>query len=80
MVCVEYVPPIDLCLECYSSRAELGQHKHTMGTDSWIMVTFHLSVMIGLQRKMVQLLDGLKQFGHGNWNDVSRYVRANCWL
>jgi len=25
---------------------------------------------------MGQLLDGLEQFGHGNWNDVSRYVET----
>ena len=25
-------------------------------------------------KELVQLLDGLEQFGYGNWNDVSRYT------
>ena len=27
-------------------------------------------------KEFVQLLDGLEQFGYGNWNDVSRYVET----
>ena len=29
-------------------------------------------------KEFVQLLDGLEQFGYGNWNDVSRYEFPIC--
>ena len=28
-------------------------------------------------KELVKLLDGLEQFGYGNWNDVSKYVASN---
>ena len=80
VVCVECVPPIDLCLECISSRAELGQHKAYHGYRLLDNGDFSPLGNDWTAKELVQLLDGLEQFGHGNWNDVSRYVRANYWL
>jgi len=76
VVCVECVPPIDLCLECFSSRAELGQHKAYHGYRLLDNGDFSPLGNDWTAKELVQLLDGLEQFGHGNWNDVSRYVET----
>jgi len=76
VVCVECVPAIDLCLECFSSRAELGQHKAYHGYRLLDNGDFSPLGNDWTAKELVQLLDGLEQFGHGNWNDVSRYVET----
>jgi len=76
VVCVECVPPIDLCLECFSSRAELGQHKAYHSYKLLDNGDFSPLGNDWTAKELVQLLDGLEQFGHGNWNDVSRYVET----
>lgn len=76
VVCVECVPSIDLCLECFSSRAEIGQHKSYHGYKLLDNGDFSPLGNDWTAKELVQLLDGLEQFGHGNWNDVSRYVET----
>jgi len=76
VVCVECVPAIDLCLDCFSSRAEIGQHKSYHGYRLLDNGDFSPLGNDWSAKELVQLLDGLEQFGHGNWNDVSRYVET----
>jgi len=76
VVCVECVPPIDLCLDCFSSRAELGHHKSYHSYRLLDNGDFSPLGNDWTAKELVQLLDGLEQFGHGNWNDVSRYVET----
>jgi len=76
VVCIECVPSIDLCLECFSSKAEIGQHKAYHGYRLHDNGDFSPLGNDWSAKELVQLLDGLEQFGHGNWNDVSRYVET----
>jgi len=74
-VCVE-CPGIDLCVECLAGRVELGQHR---ATHKYRLVDnggLHLLGSNWTCKELVQLLDGIEQFGHGNWADVSRYVAS----
>lgn len=63
-----------MCAECFASRVEVGNHK------SYHPYRFADTVMIPLlsdtwsPTELSQLLEGLEQFGYGNWNDVSRFV------
>jgi len=74
--CTECFPAIDLCLECFSSRAEVGHHKCFHGYRLLDNGDFSPLGNEWTAKELVQLLDGLEQFGHGNWNDVSRYVET----
>jgi len=74
--CIECVPVIDLCLECFSSRAEIGSHKCYHAYRLLDNGDFSPLGNEWTAKELVQLLDGLEQFGHGNWNDVSRYVET----
>jgi len=75
VICAECVPVVDLCLECFAAKVEIGQHRSTHAyrlADNGDLVC-PLSEEWSA-RELVQLLEGLEQFGHGNWNDVARYV------
>jgi len=74
-VCAE-CPGVDLCVECLASRVELGQHR---ATHKYRLVDNGGLQLLGSNwtcKELVQLLDGIEQFGHGNWVDVSRYVAS----
>lgn len=74
--CAECPGGLELCLECLASRAELGQHRNS---HKYRLVDNGGLLLLGSSwtaRELVQLLDGLEQFGHGNWNDVARYVET----
>jgi len=74
--CVECPAGLELCLECLASRVELGQHK---AAHKYRLVDNGGLQLLGSSwtcKELVQLLDGLEQFGHGNWSDVARYVET----
>jgi len=77
VVCAECVPVVDLCLDCYASRVEIGQHKNSHSyrlADNGDLIRPLDDDWSG--KELIQLLEGLEQFGHGNWNDVARYVET----
>jgi len=74
--CAECPGGLELCLECLASRVELGTHR---ATHKYRLVDNGGLLLLGstwTAKELVQLLDGLEQFGHGNWNDVARYVET----
>ncbi|XP_063235227.1 transcriptional adapter 2B [Bacillus rossius redtenbacheri] len=68
----------DLCLQCFSSGAEIGQHKNTHAYQ------FMHSEPIGVgqarggwsAREELHLLDAIEQFGFGNWEDISQHIET----
>lgn len=74
--CAECPGGLELCLECLASKVELGAHR---SSHKYRLVDNGGLLLLGSSwtaRELVQLLDGLEQFGHGNWNDVARYVET----
>jgi len=67
---------LQLCPECFSSRVEVGPHKCYHGYKFMDNGDFSPLGNSWSAKEFVQLLDGLEQFGYGNWNDVSRYVET----
>jgi len=67
---------LHLCPDCFSSRVEVGQHKAHHGYKFMDNGDFSPLSNSWSAKEFVQLLDGLEQFGYGNWNDVSRYVET----
>lgn len=74
--CAECPAGLELCLECLASRVELGFHKANHNYRLVDNGGLELLDSSWAARELVQLLDGLEQFGHGNWADVARYVET----
>jgi len=75
VICTECTPNLDFCLTCFSSGVIVGQHRanHPYRFEEECPG----SKMLGgewNQDELVQLLEGLEQFGYGNWTDVACYV------
>ena len=68
------VSGLDLCPECFSSGVEVGQHRPHHGYKFMDNGDFSPLNNNWSAKELVQLMDGLEQFGYGNWNDVSRFV------
>lgn len=65
---------LPFCPDCFSSGVEVGQHKSHHGYKFVDNGDFSPLGNDWSAKEFVKLLDGLEQFGYGNWNDVSRYV------
>merc|ERR1719347_41446 len=74
--CVECKPVVTLCPDCFAAGVEVGQHKSYHGYKFMDNGDFSPLSNSWSAKEFVQLLDGLEQFGYGNWNDVSRYVET----
>lgn len=64
------------CPECFAAGVEVGGHKAHHGYRFMDNGDFSPLNNNWSAKELVQLLDGLEQFGYGNWNDVSRYVKS----
>ena len=71
--CLE-CPGVNLCPECFAARVEVGQHRPYHGYKFMDNGDFSPLNNNWSAKELVQLMDGLEQFGYGNWNDVSRFV------
>lgn len=67
---------LDLCLECFASQVEVGSHKNDHAYRFFDHGDFSPLNNDWSAKENLQLLDGLEQFGYGNWNDISRYVET----
>lgn len=73
-VCVDF----DICLQCFSTGAEIGSHK----SDHAYRFIDHCSVSIfggksnWSGREELQLLDAIEEYGLGNWEDISKYIQT----
>ncbi|XP_034941248.1 transcriptional adapter 2B isoform X2 [Chelonus insularis] len=76
--CVE-CPYFDLCLQCFSAGAEIGQHKNDHSyqfMDSGTISIFNGSRGNWTAREHLRLLDAIEQFGFGNWEDISKHIET----
>ncbi|XP_060582082.1 transcriptional adapter 2-beta-like isoform X2 [Ruditapes philippinarum] len=75
--CIE-CPDIDLCLQCFSLGAEVGNHKrdhqYNISTGP-IIGAFNCEVPWTLAEETM-LLDAVEQYGFGNWEDVANHVES----
>ncbi|XP_043271505.1 transcriptional adapter 2B [Venturia canescens] len=73
--CVE-CQDFDLCLQCFSAGAEIGQHRNDHPYQ--FMDSGTISIFNGrgnwTAREHVRLLDAIEQFGFGNWEDISKHI------
>jgi len=74
--CVECKPVVTLCPDCFAARVEVGNHKAHHAYRLMDNGGFSPLNNDWTAKELIQLLDGLEQFGYGNWNDVSRYVSS----
>lgn len=72
--CVDF----DICLQCFSSGAEIGPHKN----DHSYSLVDHCAVSLfggkgnWTGREELQLLDAMELFGFENWDCVSRHMKT----
>ncbi|EZA47770.1 transcriptional adapter 2B isoform X2 [Ooceraea biroi] len=75
--CIE-CPEFDLCLQCFSAGAEIGQHKNDHAYK--FMDSGTISIFNGrgnwTAREQLRLLDAIEQFGFGNWEDISKHIET----
>jgi len=74
VVCVECEPNLYICLDCFAGSVLVGGHKASHQYRFEENETFPIMSGNWSSKELFQLLEGLEQFGYGNWNDVSRYV------
>ncbi|XP_024880199.1 transcriptional adapter 2B isoform X1 [Temnothorax curvispinosus] len=75
--CIE-CSEFDLCLQCFSAGAEIGQHKNNHAYQ--FMDSGTISIFNGrgnwTAREQLRLLDAIEQFGFGNWEDISKHIET----
>ncbi|XP_012544448.1 transcriptional adapter 2B isoform X1 [Bombyx mandarina] len=72
--CVDF----DICLQCFSLGAEIGQHKNDHSyqfVDSGAFGIF-LGRSSWSANEEVRLLDAIEQFGFGNWEDIAKHIET----
>ena len=72
--CEECPTDVLLCLECFSSGVEIGQHKRHHSYSFYDPGSFHLFTSEWCAADELQLLDALEEFGYGDWVQCTRYL------
>ncbi|XP_061769795.1 transcriptional adapter 2-beta [Nerophis ophidion] len=74
-------PDIELCPECFSAGAEIGNHRRWHGyqqVDGGRFSLWGAEAEGGwTSREEQSLLDAIEQYGFGNWEDMAAHVGAN---
>uniref|UniRef100_A0A3Q3F690 Transcriptional adapter n=1 Tax=Labrus bergylta TaxID=56723 RepID=A0A3Q3F690_9LABR len=74
-------PDIELCPECFSAGAELGNHRRWHGYQQVDGGRFSLwgpeAEGGWTSREEQSLLDAIEQYGFGNWEDMAAHVGAS---
>lgn len=72
--CVDF----DICLQCFSLGAEIGQHKNDHSYQ--FMDSGAFGIFLGRSswsaNEQVRLLDAIEQFGFGNWGDIAKHIET----
>ncbi|XP_043918748.1 transcriptional adapter 2-beta [Protopterus annectens] len=72
---------IELCTECFSAGAEIGNHRRWHGyqlVDGGRFTLWGLEAEGGWTSREEQLLlDAIEQYGFGNWEDMAAHVGAS---
>ncbi|XP_065058463.1 transcriptional adapter 2-beta-like [Rhopilema esculentum] len=64
----------DLCLQCFSSGSEMGDHKKDHGYQIFDNGTFPVLSEDWTAEEEILLLDGVEQHGYGNWDDIADHI------
>uniref|UniRef100_A0A1A8MJV6 Transcriptional adapter n=1 Tax=Nothobranchius pienaari TaxID=704102 RepID=A0A1A8MJV6_9TELE len=74
-------PDIELCPECFSAGAEIGNHRRWHGyqqVDGGLFSLWGPEAEGGwTSREEQSLLDAIEQYGFGNWEDMAAHVGAS---
>uniref|UniRef100_A0A3Q2ZNM0 Transcriptional adapter n=1 Tax=Kryptolebias marmoratus TaxID=37003 RepID=A0A3Q2ZNM0_KRYMA len=74
-------PDIELCPECFSAGAEIGNHRRWHGyqqVDGGLFSLWGPEAEGGWSSREEQsLLDAIEQYGFGNWEDMAAHVGAS---
>ncbi|XP_056156665.1 transcriptional adapter 2-beta isoform X2 [Lampris incognitus] len=74
-------PDIELCPECFSAGAEIGNHRRWHGyqlVDGGLFSLWGAEAEGGwTSREEQSLLDAIEQYGFGNWEDMATQVGAS---
>ncbi|XP_056298207.1 transcriptional adapter 2-beta [Pseudoliparis swirei] len=74
-------PDIELCPECFSAGAEIGNHRRWHGYQQVDGGRFSLwgpeAAGGWTSREEQSLLDAIEQYGFGNWEDMAAHVGAS---
>ena len=68
---------IYICLKCFIEGRESGDHKQTHKYRLLDKLDFNLFGSQWTAREEINLLDGLQQFGYGNWKAVSKHLNSD---
>ncbi|PVU96405.1 hypothetical protein BB561_001188 [Smittium simulii] len=69
-------PEFDLCVSCFAKGVELGSHKREHAYSVVSKHTFPIFSIDWTADEELLLIDGLIQFGMGNWEEVATYVTS----
>ncbi|CAB3983063.1 Transcriptional adapter 2-beta [Paramuricea clavata] len=64
----------DLCVQCFSSGAEMGGHERDHNYQLIDNGTFPLFMEEWSAEEEMLLLDAVEQHGHGNWVDIADHI------
>ncbi|PVU99968.1 hypothetical protein BB559_000216 [Furculomyces boomerangus] len=67
-------PEFDLCITCFANGAEIGNHKYYHKYSVISKNTFPIFSPDWTADEELMLIDGLLQFGMGNWEETAIYV------
>ena len=75
--CLECPEKLELCVECFANRAEIGSHKPTHSYRILDNVGYSIlpdSSWPGSEH--LKLLDAIEQYGYGNWEDIAKKFKG----
>ncbi|XP_026272333.1 transcriptional adapter 2B isoform X2 [Frankliniella occidentalis] len=68
----------EICLQCFSAGAEIGQHKNNHSYQ--FKDSGAVGILLGKNgwtaKEEQHLLDAIEQYGFGNWEDISRHIET----
>eukprot|EP00112_Aurelia_sp_Birch-Aquarium-sp1_P024825 Seg800.8 transcript_id=Seg800.8/GoldUCD/mRNA.D3Y31 product="Transcriptional adapter 2-beta" protein_id=Seg800.8/GoldUCD/D3Y31 len=64
----------DLCIKCFSTGMEMGDHKKDHGYQLVDNGTFPILIEDWTAEEEMLLLDGIEQHGYGNWDDIADHI------
>eukprot|EP00058_Branchiostoma_floridae_P028081 XP_002613572.1 hypothetical protein BRAFLDRAFT_208437 [Branchiostoma floridae] len=64
----------DLCLECFSSGAELGNHTRDHDYHIVDQGNFSLCESEWTALEELAVLEGIEQYGYGNWEEIADHI------
>lgn len=68
---------IFICLKCFVEGRESREHKKTHKYRILNKLKFSLFGKEWTAREEINLLEGLQQFGYGNWKAISKYLNSD---